>query len=754
MNQAISSPAGQAFQTRFLSRFSAVSRSFALGDRPLVEDEPVCPLAQRAVSDWQLERGLYGGEAIERVWSRFRAAPPEDSGRILSALIKADVARRFEEGERPGIREYLERFPELYGSTDRVVSLIYEEYCLREERGERLDPEDFCALYRSWRDSLVSQLRYHRLLSEVVSPLVRPRFPEPGEVFGQFEIQSELGRGGAGRVYLVRDRQLGGRLVALKVSLDAGKEHQLQGKLDHPRIVPVLSVSFDDESGLRGLCMPYRPGKSLDQVILPRAERTPSAMRSFSYYAEVAKKLGGSATSPGHPGWEGYPRRDSVRQAAWIVSQIAKGLAHAHSQGVLHCDVKPGNVLLSLRDGPQLLDFNLADEPHGADRAEAAHRGGTLPYMSPEQLEAFLDPDRWSAVGPAADLYALGLVLREMVCGTRPAAPAPGVPLPRAIRELLDQRSVPFTPLGQSQPWIPSAVDAILSKCLAFRPEERYGRAEELALDLDRFVAHEPLAYARNTSQQEVAWDWLYRRWPILGVVLVILFSGGVFAWSRTLAPPPAILAASWTDQGTGQLKRGEAFAATKSDQNALGLDPDSIPAHEGLGHAYKKLGQFQQSYDHFSRMLALLEQPGASSDPERDAAMARSMRAQVAVDLGNTKRQNEAELAEAERLYESASADLDIFASRRFGSENGFYLSSIRFRIWVGHGEVASKREDYERSVECFQHALDESAKAIATIGSQTDEKTREDARVLRAHRGIIESRLRIDRAKCDERG
>ena len=98
-----------------------------------------------------------------------------------------------------------------------------------------------------------------------------------------------------------------------------------------------------------------------------------------------------------------------------------------------------------MNNGPQLLDFNLAESPHSADNANAALHGGTLPYMAPEQIEAFLDPDRWAAVGAAADVYSLGLVLRELLTGQLPDLPKKGVPTARAMRELLDRRRLSST---------------------------------------------------------------------------------------------------------------------------------------------------------------------------------------------------------------------------------------------------------------------------------------------------------------------
>ncbi len=104
---------------------------------------------------------------------------------------------------------------------------------------------------------------------------------------------------------------------------------------------------------------------------------------------------------PQGDGWNGFPTRGTYSQgAAWIAMVLARALHYAHGRQIHHRDVKPANILLTINHGPQLLDFNLAESPHSADHAQAALRGGTLPYMAPEQIRAFLNPELWSNVGP------------------------------------------------------------------------------------------------------------------------------------------------------------------------------------------------------------------------------------------------------------------------------------------------------------------------------------------------------------------
>src|SRR5262249_56943009 len=133
-------------------------------------------------------------------------------------------------------------------------------------------------------------------------------------------------------------------------------------------------------------------------------------------------------------------------------------------------DVKPANILLTIQHGPQLLDFNLAESPHSASQAQAAMHGGTLPYMAPEQIEAFLNPDLWGKVGAQADIYSLGLVLRELLTGQAPDVPDDHLPPARALRDLLDRRACLTTDVRQDNPSIPHALAAIVERCLAFRP--------------------------------------------------------------------------------------------------------------------------------------------------------------------------------------------------------------------------------------------------------------------------------------------
>ena len=246
----------------------------------------------------------HGEVDLRRLWTeqkRSIAVETEDSLVLLAELIKTDLRCRYARGESPSVTGYLESFSELRAADSRVLSLIYEQFCLGEERGDAIDVDSFCARYPEWKDSLLSQLQYHRLFSQAAGKRPEPPpFPKPGDTFEEFQLVSLLGEGGTSRVFLARDLSLGGKQVVLKVSLDRGQEPKAQGALDHPHIVPVNSVVFDDRQ-LRGLSMPFRPGLPLDAVIkrINPAVRPRSAMALWRTLVEGTRPPRGFCGSGG-----------------------------------------------------------------------------------------------------------------------------------------------------------------------------------------------------------------------------------------------------------------------------------------------------------------------------------------------------------------------------------------------------------------------------------------------------------------------
>jgi WD40 repeat protein len=293
-----------------------------------------------------------------------------------------------------------------------------------------------------------------------------------------YAILRELGRGGMGVVYLARQVKLG-RQVALKMILAGGHagaadlarfrtEAEAVARLQHPHIVQVYEVGEHD--GRPFLSLEYCPGGGLDQ------------------------KLAGTPLPP-------------VKAAA-LVETLARATAAAHRASVVHRDLKPANVLLTADGEPKITDFGLAKKLDEAGQTASNAIVGTPSYMAPEQAGGRKD------VGPAADVYALGAILYECLTGRPPFKAA--TPLDTVLQVVADE-PVPPTQLQRKTP---RDLETVCLKCLRKQPERRYGGATELADDLRRFQAGEPI-HARPVGRAERAWRWC-KRYPAVAALLVL----------------------------------------------------------------------------------------------------------------------------------------------------------------------------------------------------------------------------------------
>jgi serine/threonine protein kinase len=305
-----------------------------------------------------------------------------------------------------------------------------------------------------------------------------------GDRFGDFELLRELGSGSFGRVFLARQVSLD-RQVALKVSRNRGSEARTLASLEHDHIVRVFSETVDAARGLRVLCMQYVPGTTLHAVIhclraRPRETWTGRAM------LEAIDALGTerAAFDPAAlADRERLAACDHVEAVCWIGGRLALALAHAHGHGVIHRDIKPANVLLNPYGRPLLADFNIALDRQRRDGRSLF--GGTLTYMAPEHLEAFDRQARaaMEAVDERSDVYALGVVLFELLTGRRPFSrgPAEDEATATAARAMAAERRGGVPPLTDA----PEGLARVIGRCLEPAPERRYQTAAELSRALD-----------------------------------------------------------------------------------------------------------------------------------------------------------------------------------------------------------------------------------------------------------------------------
>src|SRR5271154_3247469 len=280
-----------------------------------------------------------------------------------------------------------------------------------------------------------------------------------GQVFSnRYRIEREIAHGGMAEVYLARDQSLD-RLVALKALFPEfarepsfverfRREAQAAANLNHPNIVAIYD--WGQEDGTYFIVMEYVEGRSLRDLIRSQGPL-------------------------------------DAGQAADITAEIASALAFAHRSGVVHRDVKPGNVLLTQSGTVKVTDFGIARAGTSDGLTQTGSVMGTATYFSPEQAQGL-------AVDGRSDVYSVGIVLYELVCGVPPfAADSPVSVAYKHVRE------EPVPP-SQRAPGIPPALEQIIMSALAKDPEHRYQSADDLRADLLRFRRGRPLAAAPVTG--------------------------------------------------------------------------------------------------------------------------------------------------------------------------------------------------------------------------------------------------------------
>ncbi|HEX6088355.1 MAG TPA: protein kinase [Thermoanaerobaculia bacterium] len=284
--------------------------------------------------------------------------------------------------------------------------------------------------------------------------------------YGEYEIESFLGKGSIGKVWLAKHRRIGRRVALKTVQLtekfedeaDAHefyrrlqREAELCGAMQHPNIVTLYDVGYDDEV-VSFFATEYVDGEPL----LARLRRT---------------------------------RPLPLNEAMSIAADILRGLAYAHSKGIIHRDIKPANILLTAEGQAKIADFGVARPLHSSLTATRS-LVGTPNYMSPEQVKT-------TPVSPRSDLFSAGTVMYEMLTGVKPF----GAPELSGILYNVVNHVPP--PVNEVNPAVPAAVSDVVAKLLAKKPEDRYASAAEALNDLDVVVRGEPVTAGALSAETQ-----------------------------------------------------------------------------------------------------------------------------------------------------------------------------------------------------------------------------------------------------------
>jgi serine/threonine protein kinase/Flp pilus assembly protein TadD len=606
--------------------------------------------------------------------------------------VVSQILKRWEQTGRPDALAAFAEHPELAGHPSVLVDLAHEEFSRRYAAGEDLDADAFAARFPPGAAELIRGLIATQVTFETFAAM-----PREGSPFSGCELLRRLGRGSFADVFLARQADVGNRLVVLKVSGRGACEGATLGRLSHPNIVPVHTAWVDRRTSLAVVCMPYLGSATLLTVLGhleasqdARTDGAPQLPRSAALFGAVAR-AGLRADEPPekHPLADSRPLLDGLTYVEGVVQlgvQLAEALAHVHDRGICHGDLKPSNVLLAPDGRPMLLDFNLSRDP----QANVARMGGTVPYMAPEQLrvyagwegEAVAAQEAGTPAGPAAgtrdpfpvdprsDLFALGVILYQLLAGRHPCGGWDAKLSPAALcRLLLQRQQAGIRTLAKVSPEVPAPLAALVGRCLAVAPEDRPGSAAELAAGLRRCLA--PLDEGPASPPPGSQPRRSSRRWWVAASLLLALAAAG-----GAILAGGAFFDGGPVPRGRDAYRRGDYREALRHFDRAVEANPDRAENLFARGRTRLQLGDARGAQEDFLKAgtlspdgrtaaalgyhLSRLRQHAAARACYERAIEAGFATAVVYADLGYTTLQSEPDQLEKARGYLTRALELN----------------------------------------------------------------------------------------------
>lgn len=507
-----------------------------------------------------------------------------------------DLAKQqWDRGERPDAARVLATCPRIQDHKSVVLELAYEEYYRRSMAGERMDAEQFCGRFPICRLSLRHRIEVHEFLHDNIDEWIDGQsWPEAGDSFGEFSLLRELGRGADSRVFLAAQRSLSNRLTVLKLTQHGYREARLLSTLEHPNIVPIHSVEEDETTGLVAICMPYLTPWTLTDFL----DAAYSAGGPPKRFADVIDTLK-SDTSVEAPTVEDAPMSGLLARCSFvdgvlhIMWQLAQALRHTHERGILHLDLKPSNVLITRAGVPLVLDFGLSAK---TDLKTAF--GGTLPYMSPEQLRlCFPDGQRSETVSERSDIYSAGVLTYQVLTGKLPFELADAEQsAPQAARTLLQEQSHGVPELQSSCRWLDRRTSRFVERCLSDDVDTRPS-SDECAELFRRSLTHGPRIRRWMRGNR-----WLVR----LFLFLTIIAAGGIAAAIASREPAEVRHHA----RGLACLAQGDNESAIAHLTRAIELDPENDRFWYSRGRARQAMGDISGAIDDYEEALSQSPRP------------------------------------------------------------------------------------------------------------------------------------------------
>ena len=397
------------------------------------------------------------------------------------------------------VEAVLESHPELVDSTRALIDLAVEEFADRRDAGEEVSPTLFAKRFPQVQTELLDSLLFENAIEDMTdwfqgvleSPTTDEiHWPEIGEEIAGLRLIEPLGRGGFSRVFLAEDLEYENRRMAVKVCRDDTHETQTLAGLQHSGLGIVHYVRPIPDRGLVAICMPFASRTTLHDVLRSvwqnGCPRTPDAA-----WREIADR---NKIEREAPLWAGQAFTDWVHELA---ISMGHAIATSHEQDIVHCDIKPSNVLVTAEGSPIVIDFNVAFR-HRA-QSSPANVGGTLPYMAPEQIRAFAGAG-YSEIGPHTDVFGIGATLYQLLTGRLPFGET--LTADDGVAPLLEARKAHPEPVRFSNPAVTAELDALILACLSYDAADRPADAQTLVNELERlrFTRRPPRTINRDRS--------------------------------------------------------------------------------------------------------------------------------------------------------------------------------------------------------------------------------------------------------------
>ena len=463
-----------------------------------------------------------------------------------------------------------------------MIDFAVEEYASRDDAGEEIPPAVYARQFPEVATQLIDAIAVDRGFEENSHLLdafltrVPDEFDWPaiGETVQGYRLLEPLGAGGFSRVYLADDPKVPDRKVALKLCRQETHEASNLANLNHRAIGVVHDVTRDEERGLGIISMQYRSRTTAYSVISKVwSGSRPTSAAAVWDVIRTTNQFEGEACE--------WSRNSFMDWVLDVAIELARGLAESHKHGILHCDLKPANVLIDREGRPILVDFNVAFRQD--DVAGPTNVGGTLPYMAPEQIRAFAGRG-FSGLKPATDLYGLGVTLYELLTGRLPFDSAGSAD--DGIGGLLRGRRTRARSLRSTNPDIDIEFERMILDCLNYRPQDRPQTAAELADGLER-------VRTRRLVEQSEAGRRGMTRWGSMAAVFTLAVVVGLAI--REEERPQAVRAvqkefSTELTEGFALLDRSEWRAAADRFAGVLEADARNRVAVVGLYRARVQL--------------------------------------------------------------------------------------------------------------------------------------------------------------------